>query len=332
MQEKYMQLPKLIRTTAKYTVMINDKCKFINNTPITVRVIWHNNRSNDLIFTMNYEHIHLLENFKSLSYSQLDTYKYITVSLINPEFDSVSVSLSTYLAWKYSGSKLQYKQFKLDYSVAVNLDAEQKIRDLTEGSIRFVKSNDIIITDTYAVLRVYRSTVDAFINYKLSLSDIELVRNYFWRINVCTANTVSSKPQYSCMTRRTVDGKKTKEKCITTLLFGNESNLTRYEYTEIDGELWFNFYRDDTIIRKLYDSKVEKHILPMGISYHPKRLCKSENRWKNPYLCTTYINKTAGVKLKKVFSISIRRNYDDALKMAIAQRKAWEDEYGTTGD
>ena len=25
-----MQLPKLIRTTAKYTVMINDKCKFIN--------------------------------------------------------------------------------------------------------------------------------------------------------------------------------------------------------------------------------------------------------------------------------------------------------------
>jgi hypothetical protein len=70
----------------------------------------------------------------------------------------------------------------------------------------------------------------------------------------------------------------------------------------------------------------------MGISYHPKRLCKSENRWKNPYLCTTYINKTAGVKLKKVFSISIRRNYDDALKMAIAQRKAWEDEYGTTGD
>ena len=320
---------KIIRTEKKYTVLVTENCKIENGEPVTVEVHWRRRFKQTSRFLIDYKFIDMLDNFMWVSITSSDRNVYNVAKLLNDDTPDFCVMLYKYIAWLYSQLDISYNEFIEQYNVKPVTEQDGVVTDYTSANMKSVRANTFTFTESYAILSVHYPIIDSLFHFKISLDQIEEVQKYRWAIN--TNNRLGHKyTKFGCYTNKTIAGKSIHSIFLTTMLFGNDSNKTRWNYELINGERWCDFQRNNIILRKLNEKvKVKKDSLPMGISIgNSKYFNKYNEEVIYSTVVATYTNSTVNKKLAKRFSIN-KLGYDSALKVAIAQRKEWEDMYGT---
>lgn len=327
-----MQLPKLIRTTAKYTIIVNKKCKIIDGNPITVKVLWHRKQNEDIVFYMDYEFISCLDDISYMSINTSDTMVTIMVYPKSGKADIRAMSLRNYLAWKYSNRNISYREFKDAFRLHQVTDTQESIKYYEVDNLAFSEVNIYIMREMYAVLKVFDMVTNKYVNMKVSKDSVPRLKQHKWNINTPNEEfRITGERRFYCYTRVIGSSGKLSRQLITSFLFGSVSNFTFYEFSIIDGEYWFAF-NEDTIIRQMDQAKLNKNLLPMGVSLQHIRYKKSNGEIKitnNGVFRAAYTNTKLNLILQKKFVVNTY-GHDKALELAIAQRKEWEEMYGTT--